>query len=408
MSKSIKQVFEETCDRVKVNRRLIKQIRELRIGFMNRNEDHLDFFTGNLLGVTPIRFRTIDRQRWFDEVLEVDEVDVKREIKHVEYLDPNWVRATDAMNQSCVWLVHRIHTSTNLSARDKDQGMTDVLLMLQYKFLSSIMAHYFPYPADRATAIATYEALSRKFEIKQHGSWQALLEHRAKMVLDTQSIHYTAFDTMQSDEAVVYMINDVQQRVREVVKKYRAIFQRVKDQNLQISSTTTIIELDGEQEIIERTRDHTDYTRYLKDVVVDKPTFIRTELIDVISEAMYTMNPEHLRQVLEYCSDNAGKRGDRNIDRLIDETLLHAYRYLSENEGTMASPSDIGGLVSKLKNLYSASRMADPKLIEMRGLADKIVGRSVRSRNSAALASVRTGLQLYLVLRAFSKKHYTS
>lgn len=407
MGKTIKQVFEDTCDRVRVDRRFIGQIRELRVGFANRNEDHLAFFTGNLLGVNPIRFRTIDRQRWFDEVLEVDESDLKEGIREVDYLDPDWVRANDAMNLSCIWIAHRIHNSTTLSARDKEQGLMDVLLMLQYKFLSSIMAHYFPYPADKATAVATYEALSRKFEIRQHGSWQALLEHRCRMILDQQSIHYTSYNTMRSDEGVVYMVNDIQQRLREIVKKYRAIFQRVKEQNLRITSTTTVIELDGETEIVERTRDHTDYTRYLKDIVTDKPTFMRKELVDVIGDAMHTMNVEHLYQALEYCSDNFGRRGDRNIDKLIDETLLHAYRYLSENQGVMSSPSDLAGLIGKLKNLYSASRMSDPQLMEMRDLADKIVSRSVRSRNSAALASVRTGLQLYIVLRAFARKYYS-
>lgn len=406
MAKTIKQVFEDNCERVKVDRRFIQTVRDMRTAFVNRNEDHLAFFSGNLLGVHPIRFRTIERQRWFDEILEVDESDLKEDIKDVDYLDPDWVRANDAMNLSCIWLLHRIQNSTSLSARDKEKALTDVLLILQYKFLSSIMAHYFPYPADRAVAVATYEALSRKFEIKQHGSWQELLEHRCRMILSKDSIHYTTYDKMRDDQAVVYMVNDVQQRLREIVKKYRAIFQRVKDQNLRIQSSSTVIVLDGQAELIERTRDHTDYTRYMKDVITDKPTFIREELVDVVADAMHTMNEAHLYQALEYCSNNYGRGGDRNIEPLIEQTLLHAYQYLSDNQGVMASPSDLAGLIGKLKNLYAASRMSDPQLIGMRDLADKLVKRSVSSRNSAALASVRTGLQIYIVLRAFARKYY--
>lgn len=406
MGKTIKQVFEENCDRVKIDRRFLKLIRDIRIGFVNRNEDHLEFFSGNLLGVHPIRYRTVDRQQWFEEVLEVDESDIRDGIRQVDYLDPDWVRANDAVNLSSIWLLHRIQRESSLSPRDRDQGLTDVTLMLQYKFLSSIMAHYFPYPADRSTAVACYEALSRKFEIKQYGSWQGLLDHRSKMILAKNSIHYLTYDQMREDAAVANMVNDVQQRLREVVKKYRAVFQRVKDQNLRISSTTTVIELDGETMIVERTRDHNDYTRYLKDIIVDKPTFVRQELVEVVGDAMYTMNAEHLYQALYYCSDNYGKGGDRFIKPLVEETLLHAYQYLAKNRGTMASPSDLAGLIGKLKNLYSASRMADPQLIKMRDLADKIVQRSVSTRNKAAQASVRTGLQIYIVLRAFSRKYY--
>lgn len=408
MSKTVKQIFEENCDRVTINRRLVQQIRELRVGFVNRNEDHLAFFSGNLLGVHPIRFRTVDRQRWFDEILEVDEVDLKEDLKNVDYIDPDWVRVNDVMNLSCIWLLYRIQNSS-LSRRDKEDGLKDTLLMFQYKLLSSIMAHYFPYPADQATAVATYEALSRKFEIKQHGSWQALLEHRCEMILDRDSIHYDTYQDMDGRKSdVPYMVNDIQQRLREIVKKYTAIFVKVKEENLRITSTSTVIELDGETDIVERTRDHTDYTKYLKDLIHDKLTFIRQELVDVISDAMHTMNPEHLYQVLDYCSDNFGRRGDRNIEPLVDETLLHAYHYISENRGVMASPSDLAGLIGKLKNLYSASRMSDPQLIKMRDLAEKIVKRSVRSRNSAAQASVRTGLQLYIVLRSFARNYYTN
>lgn len=406
MSKSIKQVFDENCDRVKANRQLVKTIRELRVGFVNRNEDHLNFFSSNLLGVYPVRYRDQDRQRWFDEIMEVDESDIKRDIRHVDYLDPEWVRPNDPVNLSCIWLLYQIYHSTTLSQKEKEQGLIDTVLMLQYKYLSSIMAHYFRYPADEATAKATYEALSRKFEIKIYGSWQALLEHRAKMILDRSSIHHTTYTTMRSDKDVVYMINDIQQRLREIVKKYTKIFIEVKEQNLKITSSSNVIVLDGESEIVDRTRDHTDYIRYLKDVIKDKPTFIRKELVDVVGDAMHTMNVEHLYQALEYCSDNFGRGGDKNIENLIDETLLHAYSFLSDNKGIMASPSDLAGLIASLKNLYSASRMADPQLIKMRELSEKIIERSVRSRNKAALASVRTGLQIYIVLRAFTRHYY--
>ena len=405
-SKSILTVFEETCDRVKVDRRFIKQLRDLRIGFMNRNEDHLNFFSGNLLGVHPIRYTVSDRARWYEEILEVDESDIKEGIQQVDYLDPDWVRANDGINLSSLWLTYKISLSTTLSAKEKEQGNSDVILYLQYKFLSSILVHYFPYPADQATAMATYEALSRKFEIKQHGSWQGLLEHRTRGILQSTSIHYPTYTNFRDDAAIVYMVSDIQQRLREIVKKYRAIFQKVKDENLRITSTATMIELDGERELVERGRDYTDYSRYLKDIIGDAPTFIRQELVDVIRDAMYTMSEDHLIQALKYCSENAGVRGDPNILKLVDETLLHAYQYLSDNKGVMSSPSDLAGLISKLKNLYSASRMSNPQLIKMRDLGDKIVKRAVKSRNAAALASARTGLQLYFVLRAFARKYY--
>ncbi len=407
MAKNIRGVFEEYCGDIKIDRRFIRMLRQMRLAFVNRNSDHVQFFGGNLLGVYPVRYRTSDREQWYDEVLEANESDLVKAVKDLDSIDPTWVRASDPVNLSVVWLMYRIHNSSALSARDKEQGLMDVLLMLQYKFISSIMSHFFPYPADHAVAVATYEALSRKFDLKKYGSWQALLEARAEAIMARSSIHYTTYTKLTDDDAIVYMVSDIQARLREIVKKTSAVFYRVKEQNLRISSTSSTIEIDGMSEILDRQRDHSRYTRYLHSIITDKPTFIRQELVDVVGDVLHTMPERYLKETLEYCSDNYGAKGDKRIEKLIDETLLHAYEYLSNNRGVMSGPSDLGSLITKLRNIYMASRMSDPVLIGMRDLAEGIVKDSISSRNKAVMASVRTGLQIYLILRAFSMNHYT-
>jgi hypothetical protein len=406
MAKNIRGIFEEFCGDIKIDKRFVRMLRQLRLSFVNRNSDHVQFFGGNLLGVHPVRYRTSDREQWYDEVIEANESDLVESIRDLDSIDPTWVRASDPVNLSSVWLVYRIHNTSSLSARDKEQAILDVLLMLQYKFISSIMSHFFPYPADHSVAVATYEALSKKFDLKKYGSWQALLEARSESIMARSSIHYTTYTKMTDDDAVIYMVSDIQARLREIVKKTSAVFYRVKEQNLRISSTSSTIEIDGMSELLDRQRDHSRYTRYLHSVISDKPTFIRQELIDVVGDVLHTMPERYLKETLSFCSDNYGGRGDPRIEKLIDEVLLHAYDYLSNNRGIMSGPSDLGSLITKLRNIYMASRMSDPALISMRDLADGIVDDSISSRNKAVVASVRTGLQVYIVLRAFAMNHY--
>jgi hypothetical protein len=406
MGVSIESVFDQHCDRCTMTRSRVAMIKTYRLAFFNRNQDHFNFFTGNLLGVYPIRFRTQDRQQWFEEILEVDEVDLKTAIKAVDELDPSWHRANDVMNLSCVWLLYRCFNTASLSTTQRRDGLMNILLVLQYKFLSSIMAHYFPYPADESTALAAYEAMTRKFEIKRYGSWQALLEARAESILHSSSIHYHTYTRMDRDAGVVYLVNDVQQRLREIVKKYTALFMRVKDENLRITRAKEQIELDGELQLLDQTRAHSDYTRYLKDIISDQSTLIRDELVDVIINAVNTAQRDHLHRVLCYCADNYGPGGDPTIERLIDALLTHAYEFIMENKGVMASPSDLVGLLTRLKYLYAASRMSDPTLLNARNIATKLVQKVIRTRNSATLSATRNAFQLYLVLRAFSRKHF--
>lgn len=407
MAKNIRGIFEEFCGDIKIDKRFVRMLRQLRLSFVNRNSDHVQFFGGNLLGVHPVRYRTSDREQWYDEVIEANESDLVESIRDLDSIDPTWVRASDPVNLSSVWLMYRIHNTSSLSARDKEQAILDVLLLLQYKFISSIMSHFFPYPADHSVAVATYEALSKKFDLKKYGSWQALLEARSESIMARSSIHYATYTKMTDDDAVIYMVSDIQARLREIVKKTSAVFYRVKEQNLRISSTSSTIEIDGMSELLDRQRDHSRYTRYLHSVISDKPTFIRQELIDVVGDVLHTMPERYLKETLSFCSDNYGGRGDPRIEKLIDEVLLHAYDYLSNNRGIMSGPSDLGSLITKLRNIYMASRMSDPVLISMRDLADGIVSDSISSRNKAVVASVRTGLQVYIVLRAFAMNHYS-
>lgn len=404
---SLKQLFEETSGHIKIDRRLISTIESLRKDFLNKNADHLSFFGGNLLGAHTIRYLPSDKDDWLESVIETDEYDIKDQLKRIDAIDPSWVRANDVVNLSSIWILYKIYNEKRLSSKDKETGLTETCLLLQYKFLSSIMYRYFPYPSDISIAIATYETLNLKFEIKQYASWQRLLEHRTRMILNPKGIHFKTYSEMDDDGDVINMISDVQQRLREVVKKYTSVFNRVKDQKLRIKSkTNVIIDGDGSKSLAFLSRPHTDYVNYLKDVIGDKPTFIRKEIVTIITEVMHTMTEQHLYQALVYCSDNFGYGGDKTIEVLVDETLLHAYQWLHDNVGTMANPGDLSVLVVKLKNLYNASRMVDPQLIKIKTLSEKIIDRSVNSRNRSALASVRTGLVTYIAIRAFAKNYY--
>ena len=402
----IKTLLDRLGERTRIDRRKAQLIQNTRIQFMNRNDDHVNFFTGNLLGVYPIRYKTSDKELWLNDVAEMDANDIHEGLDKIKDFDTDWIRASDPVNLSSIWLLNKFYHSS-LSNRDKEEVMKNIVLMLQYKLLSSILSRFFKYPADKAAAIATYEALSRKFELKVYESWQGLLEHRTKMILDPRGIHFPTFTRLNDDRSLILMIYDIQERLKKIVKNLYVIFLKVKEQNLRIRSTSQMVEIDGKIELKDITRTHTDYLRYLEDIISDKYTFIREELIEVICEIITTLPPQILKNVLLYVSERYDQRNDRFVKPLVNETLLHAFIYLNENQGIMTNPKDIAGLIIRLKNVYMASRMSDPQLLKMKDLADNIVKRSAQSRNPTTLSAARTGLQTYLVLRAFARNHYS-
>ena len=407
MSGSVKSVFEEECSTLKIDSKLIKRIRQYGQSFVNKNEDHIAFFGGNLLGVHPVRFKDADRNQWFDDILEADDIELKGRLHSLPSIDPSWFRASDVFNLSCVWLLHAIYISKDLSAKEKEEGLIATCMAFQYKLISSIMAHYFPYPADPEVALATYAALSKKFAIKVHGSWMALLQARTEDILAHHSIHYQTYTKMDQDKDVVNMINDVQQRLRDIVKKIYPVFEKVRSESGRIGSTSTVISVDGENIVRDRSANYTAYKRYIHATIIDKPGFIKTELVSVIASAMHTMPEKLLIDALGYMSDNYHQRGDKVIEELVDETLLHAFEFLTTNRSLLGEGKDIGNLIARLRAVYMSSRSTDTSLMKMRDLSEQIVAKAIISKNPSVVAAVRTGVLLYIVIRTFTMKHYS-
>lgn len=400
---NIKSVFDEAFKPVKIDPPFLKKIHAYGQAFVNLNEDHVRFFGGNLTGVNPIRFKSANRLEWIDEVLGIDEYETRQKIIALPTINEDWKRGTDVMNLSCLYIVHRLHNSS-LPNSVKEQGMMDTLLALQYKLISSLIAHYFPFPADEQVAQATYAALSKKFSIKQHGSWQGVLRQRAKDIVDKQSPHYQTIVRFDDDAAIMYMITDIQGRLRAMLKKLWAVFEMVRNQDARIMTVSGTVELDGKTVVRDIARNYTPYRRYLAEIVSDKTRFVKQELVAVIADAQHTMPEKLLLDALNYVCEKA--HGNKDIEKLLDEILLHAFEYLSGDRRAQEMFRDIPGLIAKLRALYMASRSSDPVLLNMRSSGEKLLKKAIKSTNPSTIASVRTGLFLYVVLRTFSKQHY--
>lgn len=399
--------MEETFKSVQLTPSLFKRLHTFERMFINKNQEHIKFFGGNLLGVNPIKFLPSDKNEFLDDILNIDESDVREKILALPSIkNEDWVRYTDIVNLSCLYLVHLIFKmpiTASFTQKNKEHAMTTVLLILQYKFFSSIMSHYFKYPADEATALATYAALTKKFAIKQQGNWYNVLLQRSQNIVADSSIHIVTLQRFDDDNDIFYMISDIQGRLKEMVKKIWVVFAEIKQMDARILSTGGTIELDGKIVVRDIQTELGPYKKYIFKVITERNSFIKQDLIQIIGSAMHTMPEAVLFDVLNYVTDHYN---DKIVVDIINETLLHAFSYLSSDRRARESMSDIGNLIAKLRALYMASRSSDEMLLKMRDLGEKIVKKVVVGRSEAAVSSVRTGFLLYIILRTFTMKHY--
>lgn len=403
----IKGIFERNCGDLVFDKKLAKKIKDFQIGFVNKNEEHMVFFGGNLTGVQVVRFTSQDRDKWFGEIIQADDVSLEDELLKLPIINPNWHVATDIFNHSCLWLIHRFLTSDLLTEKERHAAALDCALVLYYRFLTSLLFRYFRYPADARTAQATYAQLSYKFAIKKYGSWYATLEARSENLIEPNSLHSNTFKEFTQDLDIVYLVNDSQGRIRDMLKNIYSVFKSTHTQGIKIKTTSSVAEHDGEQILKDKTKNLSNYTRYLHSVISDKDSFIKEELTDLIVKIMHTMPPKLFIDTLEWCSVNYKYASDKNVETLVDETLTHSFQYLTNNRNILKDNTDLAGLLSKLRGVYMSSRSTDEDLIKIRRLSEKIIKQATNSKSENAIASVRTGLMLYIVIRAFTMNYYS-
>jgi hypothetical protein len=405
---AIKEIFDNECGGMKIDAGLAKRLHAYQTGFVNKNTEHIEFFGGHLMGVQAVKFMPGDRDRWFDEILEVDDGPLTDRLDELEIIDHNYrIIASETMNISCVWLAHQIFMS-RLPDQQKHTAMVDVILVLQYKFLTSLLFHYFRYPADRATAEATYAELSMKFMIKNYGNWSAMLVARAEEIISTTGIHYDTIRKMNNDDDVQRMLNDIQGRIRDMVKNIYGVFVRVHAAGTKFISTSAVVEYDGVEMLRDKSQNLLAYVRYMESIVTDKNSFMKEELMVIIEKISHTMPPHLFRETLLYISNNYRVKGAGEVEQILSETLVHSYDYISHHRELVRKGHDLAELLKRLHGVYRASRGSDVVLYSLREKVEQITKNATGNKNASTLAAVRTGVLLYIVLRAFTMKHYTT
>lgn len=407
MSLLIRNVFEQHCPDVVADAFLAKKIISYALAWASKNDEHVKFFGGHLTGVQIVRFTDADRLVWFDEILHADEHTLQEALYKLPTVHRDHQVASDAMNLSCVWLTHLL-INASIPEQLRHDAMISVMLVMQYKFLTSRLYRHFVYPADKAVAEATYASLSMKFDLKQEGSWGAYLRKRAEDILDPHTPRFQQFKKMGDDREIEKIVNDIQTRLRKTLKLIAGIHYQINASGKRIIAVSQTVEHDGKEILKDKTKSLANYTRYIQSVIPDKTSFLREELLTVVEGMVQTMPPHLFRGTLEWLSENFQGHDAHRLQALVQEIMVHCFDYLAHNTDSLNNPHDLPGLLGRLRGVYTSARSTDPVLMTIRHDVETMVREATGTRNISLLPPIRTGVLLYIVLRSLAKRHYAS
>lgn len=406
---TLKEIFDRQFQDVKFDRNLCARIIGFSNNFMTRTHEHAEFFGGVLIGVNTIRFLERDRERWYDEVLDVDETSLVQDFKeNATAVNMNFNVMSDVFNYTPIYLAYRLHKETSIPLKLRQDASIHAFVVLHCRFITSLLFRRFSYNAQREVAQSAYNSLSMRFDIRKNNSWRELFESRGEEIVFKNPLYRQAVQQYMPDKKVIDLVTTTQGRLRELINNYYSVYiDTVKSGSRVKGESATMVTTDGETILRDRTKGYATYHRYIREVAQRENDFIRKELITVVTSVVKTAPPELVENTLRYLSANIGRRGRDYMDKMVTDTVVFLMDYLSKQRGLLRQ-NDLGKILNKLRTVMTASGSRDPNVLRVREYGDTLVKDSYKGRTPSVVIGIRTSVILYIALRTLTKDHYSS
>lgn len=405
----IKKIFDTNLAGLKVDNRLCDAIIKYEHSFVRKNQEHVDFFGSALLGTHRVIWGTEDRNRWLDDILEVDEIALRKDIYDLpEDINPKAPDGTmklkvglNFINLSMVYVAHRLLTATNISRSKRTEATESIFRIMHYKFITSLIHSYFKvHMAERRTAEAAFNELNDRFDLKRYGSWKKLIDARADVLASSKTIHSDTLTKFDIDTKVIYIVTDVQTRIRRLIQTYFGVLDDVTRSKRHLVTTSSMIDTDDGYMVKDIMIEKNKYYRYLLETLKERRALIKDELLFPLFDLNPSANPDKVNDILVHISDNARSK---EITGLCDDLLVYVFSFMKDKK---LKTSELAELAKRLKAMLTGSKIKDPDIINLRVKGDALARKGTKYSRTAPVSTERTVVLLYLALRALAINRY--
>lgn len=409
---SISAVFERTVLRKDFGQPLVRAVSRFYNEFITRSDgivDHAGFFGSGYLAVHTVRWLPSDTRGFWQEVLDGEIEETRPELWALPTVIPDGKTSSDRMvgsdptNLGIVWLIHKVMTNAKLPEKQRKQCAIQLVSILYFKYITSLMAAYFSYGSDPQLAIRCYEAMNYKFDLKVYKTWGRLIEARAIGVINPKSIHWDTIHKGQPDDAMMYIATDIQTRTRLMVQAVTELYYKVREENDRIVSVSALFESEDGTEVRDIKRNVSGYMRYLSEIITDTPSFVRSELVNVVIELNPSANPAATIETLEYISNQYGGSKGQKIRTYVDEVMRWAFALV---QARGVDYSNLLVVADTIKGMLNSSRNKESDLLHIRKFGEQLVRQATKKPSNVVVSGERTALVMYLVLRSLTEKRY--
>ena len=398
---SILPVLDRLSEGLKFDSKWANTLHAYVFNFMTRkvgDVDYAEFFGSPYVGLQRVNFTTGDRNEWFTEVFDVDEADLKEHLHANKLISKTWNVVGDVFNLTIPYLLYRAFHSKDLTDTLKHRAMVDIIMMYHCKCLTSILSNDYRYLARKEVAHETYKRLSLKYDIKRYGSWRALIEARAEFIINPKTgIHYKTFTQMTDDKKIIYMVGDIQDRLRGLINDINKVFHVVKNDTNLTSLVSSNVKLEDGIGVRDVTKEVSAFRNHLLQSLSSE-SFFKQELVEYASKVMGHSPQDKLEYIIKQFPAQYNSPKGEKYRWFIDEVLTHLFDYLYAKN---IRPDNLKTVLFKMRGAYLSSGAG-----ELREVGDGIIKDLTGIKTPITISSLRTSLMLYIDLRALAMNHY--
>lgn len=403
MKETVFTVLERHLPSDNINRVLLDKLKRFRHMWGSKDVTYIEFLSSGLIGMHPIRFSDQDDDILFRDILNIDKEEIQKEF----YKTPGIVKAykvsSNATNIVLVCLLSLVW-KTSLPEDIKIDAMKDIYHIFAYKQIGSMYSHWFKYETPLPIAKAVFESLTDKYLIKKLGTWENLFNHQAKVLLPPKGSVTKKLISGTTDD-IVKVINDFQNRIRDILKNIYIKLIEVKEGNNNLIKTTNQHNLlsdddGGTNGLKEMTDNPNKYIVYLKSIINQATDFINKDYIYLVSKFNKNIDNKKLEEVLFYISQNILDLDKEDfISPIIESSLVYLKSKKIHNYKTQ-----LLDCLKLLTGYFKASKVPDVNLRNAKQKLYKITEEALNINTKWVITPIVLSICLYLFIRSIVVK----
>ena len=395
--------FDHYLNDIKYDKKTLAKFRSFRYGWGNKSEEYIDFLSNGLIGVYPIRFSTRDEGFIFKDILNVDQNTLQYEVYKVPGINKNYKISSNIVNLTLVYLMHKFWLSKDLKEKEKLEAMSELYSIFSYKQIGSIYSHYFTYTVDPNLAQGVFEQLSNQYLIKKLGSWQAVFDYQAKLLLPPKGNNAERIARLTTLDAVT-ALNDMRNRITSIVKNIcEDLYDEKKREDMKINVTSKIGEGEGgEEEYRDDTTDSSLYINSIKYSMVNVNDFVIPELVHIVKALLPNLKEDKFLETLYYLvAIEPSRTGKYDY---VSSIVRSSLTYLRSKGIINNYKKRTIECLNKLKGYFSASKVKENDVVESKKVLETLVAEGLGSKTKWIITPIVIAVCLYIFIRCIYKR----